>query len=98
MTYDLTLVDVMSNFSLDEIASYLEDNGMIYRNSNAHASDHDDDDELISVLEMRGYTVLYSGTDFDRAIERVVQMHRTGDPRWESHAASLLYSLGNKVV
>lgn len=97
MNYDLTLDDAMSNFSLDEIASYLEDNGMVYRHDNAHASDYDDQ-QLIGVLEMRGYTVLTTGGDFDREIDRVVQMHRTGDPRWEAQAVSLLYSLGNKVV
>lgn len=56
-------------------------------------------DDLIDELESRGFKVVGENDDLtDSDVHKIVQMHRCGDPRWESEAIAFLYNLAGKVV
>ena len=61
-------------------------------------------DDLIDELEDRGYCISDSRktsadeTDVILELNRIVQMHRIGDPRWEPEALELMYSMVGKIV
>lgn len=51
---------------------------------------------LLQELRYRGYQLLKN--DYQEVVARIVQLHRTGDHRWQSEALEYLYNLDNKVV
>ena len=62
-----------------------------------------DSDDLIEELESRGYYVSKNGVvgDWDvpdTELHEIVQLHRTGNPQWESKAIEYLYEQAGKIV
>lgn len=66
--------------------------------------DEIDTDDLIDEMRTRGYHVSrkqdVTDAELDHQIElnRIVQMHRIGDPKWESAALDFMYSMTGKIV
>ena len=60
-------------------------------------------DDLIEELKDRGYDVSKNGVvgDWDvpdTELHEIVQMHRIGNPQWESKAIEYLYEQAGKIV
>jgi hypothetical protein len=58
------------------------------------------DADLIAELEDRGYEVGQKIIEADDLpeVEAIVQMHRCGNPDWESAALQLLYRAAGRIV